>query len=147
MECDDESGKNLSIRLIPWKLMLMNVFREERALRLLMEDTKNRHYYTYSHLEDSLCKMRRERISWTLDLDGPDGESHVWKIETMGCLWGLHTLFGFHRDYIDVDHAERNAAQTLILLRSEAAMSFCECSKSSKAISCSMSGSKTCSIH
>lgn len=119
---DDESGDDFSIRVTDWKHMLMNVFREERALRSLMKDTRE-DQYTYNHLEDSLRAMRRKHFLSKLDERDRNDCRNIWKIENMIPLWGKHTYFSNNRDHVDVEHAERNAVQTLMLLRKEASVS------------------------
>ncbi|KAK1911906.1 hypothetical protein P3342_010991 [Pyrenophora teres f. teres] len=118
---DDEPGNGLFIRATNWKLMLRNFFREERALKLLMEETKE-DGYTYNHLEDSLRHIRRKRFRSKLDKNHPEDCRTIWKIDHMSTLWNKHTYFLLEGAYRKMELAERYAVRTLMLLRKEASM-------------------------
>ncbi|CAA9964424.1 hypothetical protein PTMSG1_07783 [Pyrenophora teres f. maculata] len=118
---DDEPGNGLFIRATNWKLMLMNFFREERALKSLMEETKE-DGYTYNHLEDCLRHIRRKRFRSKLDKNHPEDCRTIWKIDHMSTLWNKHTYFLLEGAYRKMELAERYAVRTLMLLRKEASM-------------------------
>ncbi|CAE7202995.1 hypothetical protein PTT_08265 [Pyrenophora teres f. teres 0-1] len=118
---DDEPGNGLFIRATNWKLVLMNFFREERALKSLMEETKEDEY-TYNHLEDSLRHIRRKRFRSKLDKNHPEDCRTIWKIDHMSTLWNKHTYFLLEGAYRKMELAERYAVRTLMLLRKEASM-------------------------
>lgn len=120
VEREDED--TIIVRVTNWKRMLKNVFREERALNLLLKDTEEDEF-TYSHLEDGLRDMRRKRYRSKLNPRNNKHGRDIWKMDNMTPLWGKYSSMTVIRDYEDVELAERNAAQTLMLLRREASMS------------------------
>lgn len=64
MEPEDED--TITVRVTNWKRMLTNVFREERALNLILKDTEEDEF-TYSHPEDGFRDIRRKRYRSKLD--------------------------------------------------------------------------------
>jgi len=120
VEREDED--TIIVRVTNWKRMLTNVFREERALNLLLKDTEEDEF-TYSHLEDGLRDIRRKRYRSKLDPRNNKHGRDIWKMDNMNPLWGKYSSMTVIRDYEDVELAERNAVQTLMLLRREDSMS------------------------
>jgi hypothetical protein len=121
---DDPMGC-ISFRVTDWKVMLKNAFREERALKALMLETEEDDY-TYNHLEDSLRDMRRRRFRSKLDPKDLDESRYICIMDNMKPLWGKHTSINVDQDYGDIERAECNAVQTLMLLRKEASISIRE---------------------
>lgn len=115
----------LTIRVTDWKVMLMNFFREERALKLLMQETLDADY-TYSHMEDSLRDMRRKRYRSKLNPDDQNDSRTLWKMSIMRPLWGRVSNGSATASWDDVERVENFAVETLLLLRRDAAMSHYE---------------------
>jgi hypothetical protein len=104
--------------------MLMNVFKEEKALKSLMQETEDDDY-TYDHLEDSLRDKRHQRFRSRLDSNEDEDGSRIWNMDHMKPLWGKYSSVSVNPDY-HIERAERNAVRTLKLLRREASMTVRE---------------------
>jgi hypothetical protein len=121
----DDPASCISLRVTDWKVMLMNVFREEKALKSLMQETEEDDY-TYDHLEDRLRDIRHQRFRSKLDPNEDEDGSRIWKMDHMRPLWGKYSSVSVNPDYDDIERAERNAVRTLKLLRREASMTVRE---------------------
>jgi hypothetical protein len=122
---EDDPTSCISFRVTDWKVMLKNVFREERALKALMQETEEDEF-TYDHLEESLRDMRRQRFRSRLDPNVDGDSTLIWKMDHMAPLWGRYASFTVNIDYDDIERAERNAVRTLKQLRKEASMTVRE---------------------
>ncbi|CAO2655294.1 Nn.00g103580.m01.CDS01 [Neocucurbitaria sp. VM-36] len=105
-----------SIR-VGWKDMLVRSLKTETALRRLMEE-KQDSLFTFSHAEDCLRAVRRQRLQSTLDADDRVDRHIKWSLRL------LHPLFGKprHDHHIILEDVENDATNLLLLLRREASM-------------------------
>ncbi|KAF2633098.1 hypothetical protein BU25DRAFT_445036 [Macroventuria anomochaeta] len=113
----DVDTKTWTVR-VEWKPMLFRFLRTERALRLLM-DKKHNSTFTFSHAEDCLRAMRRQRLHAALDPDSKIDRHIKWSLRLLRPLWGI----GGHGDPSTLDPVEADAVRVLLLLRREAALS------------------------
>lgn len=102
---------------IEWKPMLFRFLKTERALRLLMEN-KNHSRFTFSHAEDCLRAVRRQRLHAALDPENKIDRHIKWSLRLLRPLWGVSG----HRDPSTLDPVERDAVRVLLLLRRTAAL-------------------------
>ncbi|KAF2031222.1 hypothetical protein EK21DRAFT_63865 [Setomelanomma holmii] len=106
------------IRVV-WKDILFKFLRTERAMRLLLEE-KQQSSYTFSHVEDCLRQMRRQRLHASLDPGKKVDGRRKWSLRL------LPTLFGKQQEYhagdTELELVENGAIYTLLLLRREAGM-------------------------
>ncbi|KAH7371034.1 hypothetical protein BKA66DRAFT_444437 [Pyrenochaeta sp. MPI-SDFR-AT-0127] len=102
---------------VAWKDMLFSFLKTERALRRTVEEKQNSKF-TFSHVEDCLRAVRRQRLQSTLDPDDRVDRHIKWSLRL------LHPLFGKHRyDHrITLEDVENDATGLLLLLRREAAL-------------------------
>jgi hypothetical protein len=121
----DDPASCISIRVTDWKVILINVFREEKALKSLMQETEEDDY-TYDHLEDSLRDMRHQHFRSRLDPNEDEDGSRILEMDHMRPLWGKYSSVSVNPDYDDIERAERNAVRTLKLIRREASMTVRE---------------------
>jgi hypothetical protein len=104
--------------LVEWKPLMFQFLKNERALRLLMEE-KHDSSFTFSHAEDCLRAIRRQRLHAALDPDSKVDRHIKWSLRLLRPLWGLRG----HRDPSTLDPIEADAAKVLLLLRRKAALS------------------------
>lgn len=108
----------LGVIRVEWKPMLFRFLKTERALRLLLEDKTNS-IFTFSHAEDCLRAMRRQRLHAALDPVNKIDRHIKWSLRLLRPLWGVSG----HRDPSTLDPVERDAVRVLLLLRRTAALS------------------------
>ncbi|OSS44617.1 hypothetical protein B5807_10706 [Epicoccum nigrum] len=106
---------------VEWKPMLFCFLKTERALRLLMEE-KREEAFTFSHTEDCLRAIRRQRLHAALNLENKIDRHIKWSLRLLRPLWGI----GGPRDPSTLDPVERDAVRFLLLQRRAAAMSVQE---------------------
>ena len=103
---------------VEWKPMLFRFLKTERALRLLMEK-KHESTFTFSHTEDCLRAVRRQRLHAALNPEIKTDRRIKWSLRLLPPLWGT----GGPIDPSSLDHVEADAVGILLLLRREAALS------------------------
>ena len=104
--------------LVEWKPMMFQFLKNERALRRLMEK-KSDSSFTFSHVEDCLRAVRRQRLHAALDPDSKIDRHIKWSLRLLRPLWGTRG----HRDPSTLDPIEADALKVLLLLRRRAALS------------------------
>ncbi|KAL6709158.1 hypothetical protein ACN47E_001974 [Coniothyrium glycines] len=103
---------------VAWRKMLVSFLKTERALRKKLEAKKNSKY-TFSHAEDCLRYIRRQRLHSSLDFDNRIDRHIKWSLRLLAPLWGIAR----QDNTIVLADVEDDASKTLLLLRREAAMS------------------------
>lgn len=103
---------------VEWKPMLFRFLKTERALRLLMEK-KSDSAFSFSHAEDCLRAVRRQRLHAALDPDNKIDRHIKWSLRLLQPLWGVSG----HKDPSTLAPSEHSAARVLLLLRRTAALS------------------------
>lgn len=103
---------------IGWRAMMLRFLKTERVLRLKMEETEGS-TYTFSHSEDCLRYIRRQRLHSALNPDNSIDRHLKWSLRL------LKPLFGKAQpgSSIALSDVEDHATQVLLLLRREASMS------------------------
>ncbi|KAJ8116502.1 hypothetical protein OPT61_g2083 [Boeremia exigua] len=103
---------------VEWKPMIFRFLKTEAALRRLMEE-KYASRVTFSHTEDCLRAVRRQRLHASLDLDDKIDRHIMWSLRLLRPLWGR----AGHGDPSALDHVEIEAVGILLILRRTAALS------------------------
>ncbi|KAF2851404.1 hypothetical protein T440DRAFT_62974 [Plenodomus tracheiphilus IPT5] len=102
---------------VAWRDMLFGFLKTEASLRRLMEK-KQESMFTYSHTEDCLRAIRRQRLQASLNVEEKVDRHIKWSLRL------LPPLFGKPRDNhtVPLEDIENEATALLLLLRREAAM-------------------------
>ncbi|KAF2190154.1 hypothetical protein K469DRAFT_560691 [Zopfia rhizophila CBS 207.26] len=116
---------NGMIRVL-WKRMLLRFLTEEYAIRMKLEE-KQHSQYTFSHHEDCLRAVRRDRLRRPLNPDDKDDRMLIWGLKCLRPLFGQRRYDRASSPWDGIEDAEDDAAKVLLLLRKEAAMSPKEC--------------------
>lgn len=103
---------------VEWKPMLFRFLKTERALRRLMKE-KRESNFTFSHAEDCLRAVRRNRLHAALDPDSKIDRHIRWSLRLLRPLWGVEG----HGDHSTLDFVEADAVKILLLLRRTASLS------------------------
>jgi len=103
---------------VEWKPMLFRFIKTETALRHLMAAKRDSNV-TFSHAEDALRTVRRQRLHAALDLDNKIDRHLKWSLRLLRPLWQVTG----HRDPSLLDVVEGDAVGTLLLLRRTALLS------------------------
>ncbi|KAH7083713.1 hypothetical protein FB567DRAFT_447107 [Paraphoma chrysanthemicola] len=104
--------------IVTWKDMLVRFLKTERALRRMLEQ-KQKCDFTFSHLEDCLREVRRQRLHASLDPDKKADRRRKWSLRGLPPLFGKPS--GHHSDGLEL--IEDMTMNALLLFRREAAMS------------------------
>ncbi|KAH9877955.1 hypothetical protein J1614_003172 [Plenodomus biglobosus] len=102
---------------VAWREMLVGFLKTERSLRRLMAK-KQDSSFTYSHMEDCLRAIRRQRLQSSLNVEN-NADRHIkWSLRL------LPPLFGKPRDNhtAPLEDVENEATSLLLFLRREAAL-------------------------
>ncbi|KAF1834713.1 hypothetical protein BDW02DRAFT_579392 [Decorospora gaudefroyi] len=103
---------------IEWRGMLLRFLKTERALRRLL-DLKRDSEFSFSHVEDCLRAVRRQRLLASLDSDNKVDRHIKWSLRLLRPLFGKPR----HEHQMTLEDVENDAVGLLLLLRREAAMS------------------------
>ncbi|EDU48896.1 F-box-like multi-domain protein [Pyrenophora tritici-repentis] len=106
-----------SIR-INWKDTMFRFLKTERALRLMLEKKRNSPF-TYSHMEDCLRAIRRDRLFANLNRDDRDDRNTAWHLRLLTPLFGRPS----ENHNTNLQPIEDEAITLLLLLRRAAALS------------------------
>lgn len=102
---------------VEWRPMLFRFLKTERALRRRME-SKRDSWFTYSHEEDCLRSIRRERLHAALDPEQQIDRHIKWSLRLLRPLWGNSGP----RDTPPLGYVEADAVGLLLLLRRKATL-------------------------
>ncbi|KAF9699972.1 hypothetical protein EKO04_002077 [Ascochyta lentis] len=102
---------------VEWKPMLSLFIKTETALRRL-EEKKRGSKATFSHAEDCLRAVRRQRLHAALDPNNKIDRHIKWSLRLLRPLWGIAQC----HDPSTLDPIETDAVRTLLLLRRTAAL-------------------------
>ncbi|KZM27294.1 uncharacterized protein EKO05_0005573 [Ascochyta rabiei] len=103
---------------VEWKPMLSRFIKTETAFRRLM-DKKLGSKITFSHTEDCLRAVRRQRLHAALDPKDKIDRHIKWSLRLLRPLWGSVQ----YHDPSTLDPVEADAVGVLLLLRRTAALS------------------------
>ncbi|KAJ4984544.1 hypothetical protein SVAN01_09945 [Stagonosporopsis vannaccii] len=115
---DLESATAMATVTVEWRPMLFRFIKTETALRHLMA-AKRDSSVTFSHAEDCLRAVRRQRLHAALDPDNKIDRHLKWSLRLLRPLWHVTG----HRDPSLLDVVEGDAVGTLLLLRRTALLS------------------------
>jgi hypothetical protein len=128
--------------MVEWKTLLWDFIKAETRLQRLMDQAsvkcgscplrcqtltcqQNREVssFTFSHLEDCLRFLRRERLRAALDLNSVDYRLLNWEINMLRPLFGRPRYDKASTEFAALERDEDDATVILSLLRKEASMS------------------------
>jgi hypothetical protein len=102
---------------VAWKPMLLGFLKTETALRRMMEEEVDSKF-TFSHTEDCIRAVRRERLSASLDQNERIDRHLMWSLRLLQPLFGKPG----GRELPALNAIEDEALELLIFLRREASM-------------------------